>query len=168
MSVKIITKSGEVIETEETFATIQRAMVNKVLIEIRVGNNKKFINPDSIESIEAAREEPNALYKQNAGRASNFPFQQTPEETKAMQRKLQPQMAMFEAKAEAMKEMKAKEDEAINNSYAKKYMGYMPETPEAEVPTETTGFVQDVLAPEVNIPVIEVVVKKKAGRPPKV
>lgn len=152
MSVTITTKSGQVYKTEESFATIQRAMTNKTLLELKVGDRKIMINPETIESIDAPQVETNTLYKLNAGKASNFPFQMTPEETKEMQNKLQPLKAMFDAKAEAMREMKAKEDATVNNSYANKYAGYM-EPAESVIVTETSiGLVNNVAKTTIELP----------------
>ena len=176
---KITTKTGQVIETTESFETIQRAMVNKQLIEIAVKNRKVYIDPSSIESIEGEKE----IASQHPYKvASNFPFKMTEEETLAMQMKMQPMKAMFDAKKEAMAEMKRKEDEAINNTFAHRYGGYMPKVqqeplqerssmPKAAIETPTAVEVptEPLVAPTAPIvaPVPEVVAKK-LGRPPKV
>ena len=118
--VKITTKSGQVYEVNDNFATIQRAMQNKTLIEINTSDKKMMLSPDSIESIEADKVETNSVYKLNAAK-SNFPFQMTEAQMLEQQAKLQPLKALFDAKKEAMLEMKRKEDETLNAAYQAMY-----------------------------------------------
>jgi hypothetical protein len=180
MSVKITMKSGETFVTEERFETIQRAMTNKQLLEIIVGGNRRFINPESIESLETPKQETNGLYKQNAS-MSNFPFQLTPEELAERQAELQPMKRFFDVKADAMRKMKEKEDEVINQAYKSKFGGYFPNEESINAKTEEPAIENPVKAAVLE-PVVESVIekpaveevkpveepaKKKAGRPKK-
>ena len=164
MGCTIVTKSGQVIKTTDSFATVQRAMVNKTLIELNTSDGvRKFIDPSAIESIEGEREEVRqSPYKPVA---NNFPLAMTAEETAAMQAKLQPMKAMFDAKKEAMIEMKRKEDEAMNNSYAVHYGGYTPK--EAAKEEFLQGKIEEV-APSIHeVPAEQLVPVPKRGRPSK-
>lgn len=177
--IKLTMKSGEVINTEESFEVIQRAIANKGVIEINVEGRRKILQGDSIESVDAPSiQVSNSVYKANAA-LSNFPFQQTPEEIKAMQYKMQPMKQFFDAKKEAMAEMKAKEDSIVNHAYAKKFGGYL--NPEETVVIEETKSVEFIPEPvivaaqtELNtepliegIPAAPTILVKKGGRPKK-
>ena len=174
--IKLTMKSGEIINTEESFEVIQRAMANKGVIEINVEGRRKILQGDSIESVDApSLQVSNSVYKANAA-LSNFPFQQTPEEIKAMQYKMQPMKQFFDSKKEAMAEMKAKEDAIVNASYARKFGGYLnpeeskPEEPALEsiesvplVPAQT-ALPTESLVEAISAPTN---VTKKSGRPKK-
>ena len=163
---KITTKSGQVLECDEAYATVSRAMQNKSLLEIKVkGGKKLLLNPETIESIEADREETNSLYKQNY-KVNNFPFKMTDEETIAMQNKLQPMKILFDLKKQAMEEMKAKEDATINASYKAMYGDHIDAIAAEKERSELES--KPIEPVKVTEPIEEVKSDKpRIGRPPK-
>lgn len=157
--VKIRTKSGEEFEVSNTYDQIQRSITNnRAFIELQLGDGSaRSISPTSIESVTRLTREGDSVYKANARNAkfpSNFPFPMSAEETAAAQAKLQPMKVFFDQKKEAMLEMKAKEDAAMNAAYQTRYGGYLHPTPKTEVPSLPSLPQGTELAPA-----------RKAGRP---
>jgi hypothetical protein len=160
--VRITTTNSGVIESQDSFATIQTAIKNNTFIEVNSGGKRHYINPKHIVSLEGDAEAARKPY-QNPG-ANNFPFPMTKEETEAMQNKLQPLKAIFDQKKQAMEEMAQKEKDKLNSAYETMYGRFRQNIEEVNAP------VPEVVAeaPVESSPVAETTPKVKAKATPKV